>query len=110
VSASGNGLAGVFLTVVLTATLVVLSGFLFYIYLLHIHMNGRFVAWAGGWAGKRAGAEARRSMLDVHFRLHGEESSFLVPDDMEISLRTLTWIINKCAVAPRSAPSPARLV
>jgi len=35
------------------------------------------------------------SMLDVYFRLHGDESSFFMPDDMELSVRTLRWIVMK---------------
>jgi len=34
-------------------------------------------------------------MLDVYHRLHGDEGSFFVPDDMEISLRTLAWILTQ---------------
>jgi hypothetical protein len=34
-------------------------------------------------------------LLDVHYRLHGEEHSFFIPNDMEISVRTLRWILTK---------------
>ena len=71
----GNGMAGIFLTVIITSVLVILSAFLLYNYILHIHMNGR--------------------MLDVYYRLHGDGSSFFLPDDMEISARTLRWILQK---------------
>jgi hypothetical protein len=74
-STEGNGMSGIFLTVVITASMTVFMVFLLYTYLLHIHMNGR--------------------MLDVYYRLHGDESVFFVPDDMEISVRTLRWVIEQ---------------
>lgn len=36
-----------------------------------------------------------RRLLDVHYRLHGDEYSFFIPNDMEISVRTLRWILTK---------------
>ena len=43
----------------------VLAGFLLYLYLLYVHMNGR--------------------MLDVYRRLHGSTESFFVPHDFEVT-------------------------
>lgn len=71
----GSGVPGVILTVFFDAILMFVSSFLFYHYLLYIHMNGR--------------------MLDVYHRLHGQNSSFFIPDDMEISLRNLRWILTQ---------------
>jgi hypothetical protein len=40
----GNGAPGVILTIVLTIAIMMISLFLFYNYLLHVHMNGRSVS------------------------------------------------------------------
>lgn len=77
-----NGVAGVLLTVVLTAILIAVSMFLFYNYVLYLHMNGR--------------------MLDVHNRLHGDDTHFFLPHDFEISVRTLRWILTKARRAGTS--------
>lgn len=71
----GSGVAGALLTVILSIILMACSTVLLYYYILHLHMNGR--------------------MLDIYHRLHNDESHFFVPNDMEISVRTLRWIINK---------------
>jgi len=69
------GYAGVFLTLTLTAILMCISFVLIFIYLTRLHMNGR--------------------MLDVYHRLHGDEGQFFIPNDMEISIRTLRHILAK---------------
>ncbi len=70
-----NGIPGILLTVALTLALIAVSAFILYQYLLLVHANGR--------------------MLDLHHRLHGDEGCFFIPQDFEISLRTLRWIITK---------------
>jgi len=71
----GNGVSGIFMTILITAFLVVLSITFFYHYILYLHMNGR--------------------ILDVHRRLHGSASSFFLPHDFEVSVRELRWILLK---------------
>ncbi len=34
-------------------------------------------------------------MLDVYHRLHGADADFFVPEDLEISLRNLRWILTQ---------------
>ncbi len=41
-------------------------------------------------------------MLDVHHRLHGDETQFFLPHDFEISVRTLRWILTKARRAGTS--------
>ena len=71
----GNGVSGIFMTILLTLMLVTISVVMFYFYVIKIHMNGR--------------------ILDVHYRLHGGASLFYIPHDLEISVRELRWILIK---------------
>jgi hypothetical protein len=59
----------------MTTILVSSAAIIFYLYILHIHMNGR--------------------MLDVYDRVHGDEGAFFIPEDREISLTTLRFIVAK---------------
>ncbi len=34
-------------------------------------------------------------MLDVYHRLHGADSDFFVPEDFEVSVRNLRWILSQ---------------
>jgi len=74
-SRESNGVPGILLALAIGLFELALSGFMLYEYLLIIHANGR--------------------MLDLHRRLHGDEGSFFIPQDFEISVRTLRWIITK---------------
>lgn len=69
------GYAGGFLTIVLAAILCVVSLVILFIYLTRLHMHGR--------------------MLDVYHRLHSDEGTFFVPNDLELSVRTLKHILAK---------------
>lgn len=73
----GTGIAGLGMTIVITAVALAVPLSLLYVYLLHLHMNGR--------------------MLDVHHRLLSEEGAYFVPDDLEISMRSLKHIIYKAS-------------
>ena len=64
-----NGLVGAFLTVFIYFFLSFLSGVIFYMYYLRIHLNGR--------------------LLDVFVRLTGKDEHFFVPHDVEVSLQLL---------------------
>lgn len=71
----GSGIVGGFLTAFLFAAMFMLSAFVLYLFLLHVHLDGR--------------------MLDVYRRLNGTESAFFVPHDFEISPEELQWIVTK---------------
>lgn len=71
----GNGIIGVFVTILIYFCLMVIALFALYTYMLYIHMNGR--------------------MLDVYRRLNGKSSTFYLPDDYEISGNELTSICSK---------------
>ena len=69
----GSAIPGAILTCFFDLFLFLLSAFVLYQYLLHIHMNGR--------------------MLDVFRRLHAPNAAFFAPDDLEVSVRNLRWIL-----------------
>lgn len=74
----GSGLIGIFVSVVILLVLFLLSVGIFYLYLLRIHMNGR--------------------MLDVHYRLNNGSRYFYTPNDMEVSLATLQWVVEAAKI------------
>jgi hypothetical protein len=55
--------------------LSLLALFLLYLYMLHLHLNGR--------------------MIDLFRRLHGDDTRFLLPHDFEVSAAELAWIVAK---------------
>ena len=59
-----NGLVGAFLTIFIYFFLSFLSGVIFYMYYLRIHLNGR--------------------LLDIFVRLTGKNDDFFVPHDLEV--------------------------
>lgn len=71
----GGAAVGVVLTVLIYLALIVLTVFLIYRYVLHIHLNGR--------------------MLDVYHRILGEDSAFFLPQDLEISALEVRAIVEK---------------
>ncbi|KAK7489378.1 hypothetical protein BaRGS_00019322 [Batillaria attramentaria] len=68
----GSGLAGIFITLFLYTCTAFMASSILYMYFLRLHNNGR--------------------MLDVFWRLHGEESHFFLPYDLEISNQELSHI------------------
>jgi hypothetical protein len=70
-----NGLVGVYLTIFLIFAFTVLNGFLFYNYMIFIHMNGR--------------------ILDLYKRLSGSMKSFFLPHDNEVSLKYVQWVVER---------------
>ncbi|KAL5249152.1 hypothetical protein ACHWQZ_G018108 [Mnemiopsis leidyi] len=70
-----NGLVGAFLTIFIYFFLSFLSGVIFYMYYLRIHLNGR--------------------LLDIFVRLTGKNEDFFVPHDLEISHAELDFIVTK---------------
>jgi len=71
----GSGIIGGFLTAFLFMAMFMLAAFVLYLFLLHVHLDGR--------------------MLDVYRRLNGMESAFFVPHDFELSPEELRWIVTK---------------
>ncbi|XP_046362564.2 uncharacterized protein LOC124139499 [Haliotis rufescens] len=73
--AQGSGLAGIFITVFLYIFTSFMAGSILYMYFLRLHNNGR--------------------MLDIFWRLHGDEEHFFVPYDLELSNQELHYICRK---------------
>jgi hypothetical protein len=71
----GNGLVGIYLTIFLIFAFTVLNGFLFYNYMIFIHMNGR--------------------ILDLYKRLSGSMKTFFIPHDNEVSLKYVQWVVER---------------
>lgn len=76
---AGSGVVGFYITFFLMFALTVFNGFLFYYYMVFIHMNGR--------------------ILDLYRRLSGISTSFFVPVDQEVSLRYLQWVMHRTMTA-----------
>jgi hypothetical protein len=70
-----NGSSGILLTAVLAIILSSLGLFFMYHYIQHLHFNGR--------------------MLDLYHRLTGTGMNFYLPEDFEISLRVLSYIVDR---------------
>lgn len=68
----GSGLAGIFIPLFLYACSAFMASSILYMYFLRLHNNGR--------------------MLDVFWRLHGEESHFFLPYDLEMSNQELSHV------------------
>jgi hypothetical protein len=70
-----SGLVGIYLTIFVIFAFTVLNGFLFYNYMIFIHMNGR--------------------ILDLYKRLSGSMKSFFIPHDNEVSLKYVQWVLER---------------
>lgn len=68
----GSGLAGIFITLFLYTCTAFMASSILYMYFLRLHNDGR--------------------MLDVFWRLHGEESHFFLPYDLETSNQELCHV------------------
>ena len=55
--------------------MIALSGLFVYLYLMWVYLNGR--------------------IRDLYQRVHGTERAFFIPEDLELSLGELEWIIVK---------------
>ena len=62
-----SGLVGIYLTIFMIFGLTVINAFIFYNYMIFVHMNGR--------------------ILDLYMRLSGTMKSFFMPHDNEVSLK-----------------------
>nr|XP_009929906.1 PREDICTED: orofacial cleft 1 candidate gene 1 protein [Opisthocomus hoazin] len=75
VRAEESGIPGALITVMLYAVLFIISSTVLYLYILRLHSEG--------W------------LLDVFRRIHGEEGTFFVPLDLEISSQELSYIMKR---------------
>jgi hypothetical protein len=73
--ATKSGLIGVFITIFMYFAFLVFNGFLLYVHLVFLHMQGR--------------------IIDLFNRLTSDITQFFVPHDMEVSARYLRWILLK---------------
>jgi hypothetical protein len=72
---NGSGLVGIYLTIFAIFGLIVLNSFIFYNYMIFVHMNGR--------------------ILDLYKRLSGSMKSFFIPHDNEVSLKYIQWVVER---------------
>ncbi|TWW71046.1 hypothetical protein D4764_17G0005290 [Takifugu flavidus] len=70
-----SGVSGVMITLFLYAVLFLLSGTILFIYILRFHNDGR--------------------MLDVFQRLTAKEGTYFTPQDLEVSIEELSYIVKK---------------
>jgi len=70
-----SGVTGAFYTFVIYVFTTMLAMAVLYQYILHAHMDGR--------------------MLDLHKRIHGSVDQFFIPDDNEISLEELEYMLHQ---------------
>ncbi|XP_009277493.1 PREDICTED: uncharacterized protein LOC103898852 [Aptenodytes forsteri] len=75
VRAEESGIPGALITVMLYTVLFIISSTVLYLYFLRLHSEG--------W------------LLDVFRRIHGEEGTFFVPLDLEISNQELSYIMKR---------------
>lgn len=68
-------MVGIYLTVFIIFALCIFNGFIFYNYMIFVHMNGR--------------------ILDLYQRLSGSIKSFFIPHDNEVSLKYLKWVVKR---------------
>ncbi|XP_069709083.1 uncharacterized protein [Phaenicophaeus curvirostris] len=73
--ADKSGIPGVLITVMLYTILFIISSTVLYLYFLRLHSEG--------W------------LLDVFQRIHGEEGTFFVPLDLEVSSQELSYIMKR---------------
>lgn len=72
---NGSGLVGIYLTFFLIFGLAVINVFIFYNYMIFVHMNGR--------------------ILDLYKRLSGSMKAFFIPHDNEVSLKYIQWVVER---------------
>ena len=70
-----SGITGVFYTAVIYVLTTLLAAIILYHYVLYVHMDAR--------------------MLDIHKRINASVDHFFVPEDNEISLEELNYILNR---------------
>ena len=71
----GSGITGIYLVVFMVGTIMMFSGYVFYRYMIFVYMEGR--------------------ILDLYRRLSGNQKTFFVPHDQEVSLKYLQWVLER---------------
>ncbi len=71
----GSGVIGVIITIIMYSGILILNCFVFYNYLVFLHMEGR--------------------IIDIFNRVTADVHCFFIPYDNEVSARYLRWIIAK---------------
>lgn len=71
----GSGITGIYLVLFMVGTIMMFSGYVFYRYMIFVYMEGR--------------------ILDLYRRLSGNQKTFFVPHDQEISLKYLQWVLER---------------
>lgn len=75
VNKGDSGLVGIFITVFMITTETIFTGYVFYRFMVFTYMHGR--------------------ILDLYRRLSGNYKAFFVPQDSEVSLKYLQWVIER---------------
>ena len=70
-----SGVVGAYISAFLTFVITIVTGFLWYRYMIGYYMNGR--------------------IIDLYRRLSGQYKAFFVPIDNEVSLNYLKWVITR---------------
>ena len=77
-NASGSGIIGIIIIALVYGAVLVINTFIFYNYLLFLHMEGR--------------------LIDIFARVTADTSYFFIPLDNEVSERYLRWVIAKVKI------------
>jgi hypothetical protein len=72
---SNSAVVGILLTVAIYVLIAALTTVLLYQYFMFVYLNGR--------------------IRDLYWRVHGTERTFFLPEDLEIAIEELEWIIVK---------------
>merc|ERR1712226_886342 len=71
----GSAFIGILITVGLYIGLMVLSAILLYLYTMWVFMN--------------------QKVRDLYWRVHAAHDAFFLPEDLEVSMEELEWIMNR---------------
>lgn len=70
---TGSPFVGLIGSIMIFFAFTILNGFMFYFYMINIHQNGR--------------------IPDLFRRLQGKSTSFFIPNDNEVSIKYLQWVM-----------------
>lgn len=88
--AGDNGVVGAYISFFMMMVLTIFTGYLWYRYMVEVHMNGR--------------------ILDLYRRLSGTYKAFFVPMDHEVSLKYLQWVITRAKKQNNVIVSESRMI
>lgn len=87
---ANNGAIGIYLTFFIFIAIVIFNGYVFYFYMVFLYMDGR--------------------ILDLFRRLSGTYNTFFLPQDNEISLKYLQWVITRAKKKNRIIQSERKTI